>query len=67
MVPGSGFANPAKGEKMNLGYSKVETSNVNSSVANPDSSDPYVFGPLGSGSFYHRANKVRKTLIRTVL
>jgi hypothetical protein len=29
--------------------------------------DPDVFGPLGSGSFYHQAKLVRKTLIPTVL
>jgi hypothetical protein len=45
---------------------------------NPDPSDPYVFGPPGSGSisqwygsgsrsFYHHAKIVRKTLIPTVL
>ena len=28
--------------------------------------DPYVFGPPGSGFFYHRAKIVRKTLILTV-
>jgi hypothetical protein len=38
-----------------------------SSVADPDpQEDPYVFGPLGSGSFYHHAKIVRKTLILTV-
>jgi hypothetical protein len=47
-------------------------------VADPDPSDPYVFGPPGSGagpssqrygsrSFYHQAKIVRKTLIPTVL
>jgi hypothetical protein len=46
--------------------------------SNPDPSDPYVFGPPGSGSgsicqrhgsgsFYHQAKIVRKTLIPTVL
>ncbi len=43
---------------------------------NPDPSDPYVFGPPGSGSvsqryasgsFYHQAKIVRKTLIPTAL
>jgi hypothetical protein len=34
------------------------------SVANPD---PYVFGLLGSGSFYHQAKIERKTLVPTVL
>jgi hypothetical protein len=38
-----------------------------SSVADPDPWDPYVFEPPGSGSFYHKANIVRKTLIPTVL
>jgi hypothetical protein len=28
---------------------------------NPDPPDPQVFGPLGSGSFYHHAKLVRKT------
>jgi hypothetical protein len=48
------------------------------SVADPDPSDPCVFGPpgsgsisqrygSGSGSFYHHAKIVRKTLIHTVL
>jgi hypothetical protein len=45
------------------------------SVADPDPSDPYVFGPLGFGSistrnvsgFYHQAKRVRKTLIPTAL
>ncbi len=44
---------------------------------NPDPLDPHVFGPpgsvpiskmygSGSGSFYHQAKKVKKTLIPTV-
>jgi hypothetical protein len=39
---------------------------VEISVADPD---PYVFGPpgSGSGSFYHQAKIVEKTLIPTVL
>jgi hypothetical protein len=48
------------------------------SVADPDPSDPYVFGPPGSGSisqrhvsvsgsFYHKGKIVRKTLIPTAL
>ncbi len=51
---------------------------VECSVADPDPSDPYVFGPPGSGigsssqrhgsgSFHHQAKIVRKTLILTVL
>ncbi len=38
-----------------------------SSVADPDPPDPHVFGPPGSGSFYHQAKIVRKTLIPTAL
>ncbi len=58
----------------------VSSQNVNetSSVPdpNPDPPDPHVFGPPGSfshrygsrsGSFYHQAKIVRKTLIPTVL
>ena len=48
------------------------------SVADPDPPDPHVFGPpgsgsinqrygSGSGSFYHHAKIVRKTLISTIL
>jgi hypothetical protein len=39
------------------------------SVADPDPPDPHVFGPpgSGSGSFYHHAKIVRKTLIPTSL
>jgi hypothetical protein len=48
-------------------------SSISTSVADPnpdpDLSDPYDFGPpgSGSGSFYHQAKIVRKTLISTVL
>ncbi len=48
---------------------------LNASVADPDPNpdpdpqDPHVFGPpgSGSGSFYHHAKIVRKTLIPTIL
>ena len=33
----------------------------------PDTPDPHVFGPPGSGSFYHQAKIARKTLIPIVL
>jgi hypothetical protein len=33
------------------------------SVADLDLPDPHVFGPPGSGSFYHHAKIVRKTFI----
>jgi hypothetical protein len=33
---------------------------------NPEDPDPPVFGPPGSGSFYHHAKTVRKTLIPTI-
>jgi hypothetical protein len=45
------------------------------SVPDPDPPDPHVFGPpgsgstsqrYGSGSFYHHAKIVRKTLIPTI-
>jgi hypothetical protein len=41
--------------------------------SDPDQPDPHVFGPpgsgfgFGSGSFYHHAKIVRKTLIPTIL
>jgi hypothetical protein len=39
---------------------------IKSSVADPDPNpDPHVFGPPGSGSLYHQAKIVRKTLIPT--
>jgi hypothetical protein len=54
-------------------------SNLKTSVAYPDLEDPYVFGPprsgsgsirqrygSESGSFYHQAKIIRKTLIPTV-
>ncbi len=52
------------------------TTGVKISVADPDPPDPHVFGPPGSGSisqrqvsgsFYHHAKIVRKTLIPTIL
>ena len=51
---------------------KVEKEGEGISVADPDPNpdpDPRVFGPpgSGSGSFYHHAKIVRKTLISTVL
>jgi hypothetical protein len=44
----------------------ILSQNVFDSVGDPD---PYVFGPpgSGSGSFYHQAKIVKKTLISTVL
>ncbi len=47
-------------------YSSGAQRNAWSSVADPDPSDPYVFGPPGSRS-YHQAKIVRKTLIPTAL
>jgi hypothetical protein len=42
--------------------------NLIGSVADPvPNPEPRVFGPSGSGSFYHKAKIVRKTLISTVL
>ncbi len=60
----------------------VRISSVFFRVADPDPPDPYVFGPpgsrsisqrygsgfgFGSGSFYHHAKIVRKTLIPTIM
>ncbi len=46
-------------------------SNVSDPDLNPDPLDQYVFGPpgsgSGSGSIYHHAKIIRKTLIPTVL
>jgi hypothetical protein len=49
--------------------SRLHTTKLVNSVAgpNPDPSDPYVFEPSGSGSFYRQAKVVRKTCIPTVL
>jgi hypothetical protein len=50
--------------------------NVTDPDPNPDPPDPHVFGPpgsgstsqrYGSGSFYHHAKIVRKTLVPTIL
>jgi hypothetical protein len=38
---------------------------IPSSVPDPDPTNPHVFGP--TGSFYHQAKIVRKTLIPSVL
>ncbi len=50
---------------------------MRTSVADPDPSDPYVFGPPGAGSgsisqwygfgSYHQAKLVRKTLVPTAM
>jgi hypothetical protein len=57
-------------------YTVPDGSVVGSSVVDPDPPDPHVFGPsgsgstsqrYGSGSFYHHAKIVRKTLIPTIL
>jgi hypothetical protein len=37
-----------------------------SPIGNVSDQDPYVFGPLGSGSFHQQAKKGRKTLISAV-
>ncbi len=53
------------------GFSCTQTYSSNCSVPDPDPDpdppDPHVFGPPGSGSLYHQAKIVRKTLISTVL
>ncbi len=47
----------------------VQWNSVADPDPNPDPPDPHVFGPpvSGSGSFYHHAKKIRKTLIPTIL
>jgi hypothetical protein len=67
-----------------VGFDRGAHTRLSSSVADPDSdpdpSDPYVFGPpgsgtesitqrygSGSGSFYHQAKVVRKILIPIAL
>jgi hypothetical protein len=59
----------------NTNNKSVSTPTVTRSVADPDP-NPHVFGPpgsgsisqrYGSGSFYHHAKIVRKTLIPTIL
>jgi hypothetical protein len=70
--------NPAQEKRRNMKHSQVSIPKY--SVADPDPSDPYVFGPpgsgsgsisqrygSGSGSFYHKAKIVRKTSIHTAL
>jgi hypothetical protein len=63
---------------LNLNFFAINSGRVVSSVADPDPPDPHVFGPpgsgstsqrygSGSGSFYHHAEIVRKTLIPTIL
>jgi hypothetical protein len=70
------LSSPVPGLDIRL-VKKLMPSIINS-VPDPDSPDPHVFGPsgsgsgstsqrYGSGSFYHHAKIVRKTLIPTVL
>ena len=56
-----------------LWFKQRNIGTVSISVADPDPQDPYVFLPpssisqrYGSGSFYHQAKIVRKTLISSV-
>ncbi len=67
-----------KEEASKVREDKEMKAKVTISVAEQDPSDPYVFGPpgsgsgsisqkYGSGSFYHQAKIVRKTLIPTAL
>ncbi len=48
-------------------YKTLLENSVADLYTNQDPSDPYVLEPSGSGSFYHKAKIVRKTLIPTVL
>jgi hypothetical protein len=63
------------GQYIEISLKKVRYSQALHSVADPNP-DPHVFGPpgsgstsqrYGSGSFYHRAKIVRKTLIPIIL
>ncbi len=53
-----------RGERLLKGSTYVEDSVAD---PDPDPRDPHVFGPPGSGSFYHQAKIERKTLIPTIL
>jgi hypothetical protein len=67
------------GKNQNPGYtSLIRNTGLADQDPNPVPSDPYVFGPpgsgfisysqrYGSGSFYHQAKIVRKSLIPTAL
>ncbi len=66
----------ALGHQHRLRYNKDKRGSVADPDPNPNPPDPYVFGPsgsgsisqrYGSGSFYHHAKIVRKTLIPTIL
>jgi hypothetical protein len=69
------FPTPTSG--VTISHRVVIRNRLFGSVADPDPSDPYVFGPPGSGSisqmygsesgsFYHQAKIVIKPLIPTV-
>jgi hypothetical protein len=53
---------PSKSVKQGILCSSVPDLNPD-----PDSPDPHVFGPPGSGSFFHPAKIVRKALLPTAL
>jgi hypothetical protein len=73
---------PDPGQQNECGTGSTTLLKLDSSVVDPDASDPYVFGPPGSGSFsqragsgsvsqrsgsfYHQAKIVRKPFIPTV-
>jgi hypothetical protein len=70
----SGSTKPCVDIKVNLIFLYI----IFYSVADPDPSDPYVLGPpgsgsasqrygSGSGSFYHQAKILGKTLVPTVV
>ncbi len=52
---------------INVNFGKYVTTSV--ADQDPEPPDPHAFGPpgSGSGSFYHHAKIVRKTLIPTIL
>jgi hypothetical protein len=72
----SAFIFPTSG--VTISHRAIIRNRLFGSVADPDQSDPYVFGPPGSGSisqmyrsgsgpFYHQEKPARKTLLPTVL
>ncbi len=69
---------PTMADRYRYPYANISHIGLRNSVADPDPSDPYVFGPPGSvsgsisqrhgsGFFYRQAKIVRKTMIPTVL
>jgi hypothetical protein len=66
-APGTlGSAPPPPHPSARSGTRLCPKSSIADPDPNPDPPDPHVFGPPGSGSFYHHAKIVRKTLVPTI-